>query len=61
MTARETYDIPLRVIDGKEPASTAAAAAPRARAHGDGSVLTQRKPTWLMPVSTICGRRAAGR
>ncbi len=23
--------------------------------------LTQRKPMWLMPVSTICGRRAAGR
>jgi hypothetical protein len=22
---------------------------------------TQRKPMWLMPVSTICGRRAAGR
>jgi hypothetical protein len=22
---------------------------------------TQRKPTWLMPVSIICGRRAAGR
>ena len=32
-----------------------------ARAHGDGGVLTQRKPTWLMPVSIICGRRAAGR
>jgi len=23
--------------------------------------LTQRKPMWLIPVSTICGRRAAGR
>ena len=23
--------------------------------------LMQRKPMWLMPVSTICGRRAAGR
>ena len=22
---------------------------------------TQRRPMWLMPVSTICGRRAAGR
>ena len=22
---------------------------------------THRKPTWLMPVSTCCGRRAAGR
>ena len=22
---------------------------------------TQRKPMWLMPVSIICGRRAAGR
>ena len=25
------------------------------------SALRQRKPMWLMPVSTICGRRAAGR
>jgi hypothetical protein len=23
--------------------------------------ITQRKPMWLIPVSTICGRRAAGR
>ncbi len=36
MTARETYDIPLRVIDGKEPASTAAAAAPRRALTGSG-------------------------
>ena len=30
----------------------------RARAQGR---VTQRKPMWLMPVSIICGRRAAGR
>ena len=36
MTARETYDIPLRVIDGKEPASTAATAAPRPALTGSG-------------------------
>ena len=26
-----------------------------------GYSLMQRKPMWLIPVSTICGRRAAGR
>ena len=32
----------------------------RSRAHG-AFELTQRKPMWLIPVSIICGRRAAGR
>ena len=27
----------------------------------DSGRTTQRKPMWLMPVSIICGRRAAGR
>ena len=33
----------------------------RRDAQSGRSSRTQRKPTWLMPVSTICGRRAAGR
>jgi MFS family permease len=36
MTARETYDIPLRVIDGKEPASTAAPAPAQPALTGTG-------------------------
>ena len=33
----------------------------RPRVSSVGWCRTQRKPMWLMPVSTICGRRAAGR
>ena len=59
MTARETYDIPLRVIDGRRRRRPPR---PPRRGAGQGSgAVTQRKPTWLMPVSIICGRRAAGR
>jgi MFS family permease len=36
MTARETYDIPLRVIDGKEQASTAAPAPAQPALTGTG-------------------------
>ena len=60
-TARETYKIPLRVIDGREAPARRRDRRAAARAHGVGGVVTQRKPTWLMPVSIICGRRAAGR
>ena len=31
------------------------------RTVGSQDRRTQRKPMWLIPVSTICGRRAAGR
>jgi hypothetical protein len=36
MTARETYDIPLRVIDGREAPAAAATAAPRPALTGSG-------------------------
>ena len=41
-----------------ERSSAPAAAAPAGMLKGG---LTQRKPMWLMPVSIICGSRAAGR
>lgn len=34
---------------------------PVRRGSYDSGRTTQRKPMWLMPVSIICGRRAAGR
>jgi hypothetical protein len=36
MTARETYDIPLRVIDGREAPGAAATAAPQRALTGSG-------------------------
>ena len=55
---RERQD---RLLDLAPQRSELGCLAIEARAHVRRSRVTQRMPTWLMPVSIICGRRAAGR
>ncbi len=56
----------LHVADVTAARETLAGRAARARRRlrppaSHAGRTTHRKPTWLMPVSTCCGRRAAGR
>ena len=53
-------EIPEASVLIVQPGRGRGAPVPAARGGGRQRV-TQRKPMWLMPVSTICGRRAAGR
>src|SRR5207253_251436 len=55
---RGTASLTVTRADGRADAELTSGASIHFRRPGRA---TQRKPMWLIPVSTICGRRAAGR